>query len=251
MANLIEIFSSIQGEGPLVGSRQIFVRLNGCNLGCDYCDTPATGDELAGWTLETEPGSGVFERFPNPARLPDVLAAIRRLELFPGLHHSAALTGGEPLAEPEFVQSLAGALVEAGMRVYLETNGTLVEPLNRVLPLIEIVAMDIKLPTACGSEHWEAHRQFLKAAKESPSRPLVFAKSVVTASVPHEEIEQAAKLIAETAPGIPWILQPVTKHGDGPAPPDAAHLLAMHTAAARIYPNTRVIGQCHLTMGVL
>ena len=38
-APIVEIFSSIQGEGLLVGRRQIFVRFAGCNLDCNYCDT--------------------------------------------------------------------------------------------------------------------------------------------------------------------------------------------------------------------
>ena len=42
---LKELFASIQGEGPLVGYKQIFIRLCGCNLKCKYCDTDF--DELA------------------------------------------------------------------------------------------------------------------------------------------------------------------------------------------------------------
>ena len=37
--NIIEIFSSIQGEGKYVGYRQVFIRFSGCNLHCTYCDT--------------------------------------------------------------------------------------------------------------------------------------------------------------------------------------------------------------------
>ena len=38
-AKINEIFSSIQGEGPIVGYKQLFIRFCGCNLHCDYCDT--------------------------------------------------------------------------------------------------------------------------------------------------------------------------------------------------------------------
>src|ERR1041385_8655413 len=41
-AHLVEIFASVQGEGPWVGERQLFVRFLGCNLDCVYCDAPET-----------------------------------------------------------------------------------------------------------------------------------------------------------------------------------------------------------------
>ena len=47
-APIIEVFSSIQGEGLLIGRRQIFVRFAGCNLNCNYCDTPESRKSTAG-----------------------------------------------------------------------------------------------------------------------------------------------------------------------------------------------------------
>ena len=41
-ARIMEVFSSLQGEGVRLGERQIFVRFGGCNLQCDYCDEPDT-----------------------------------------------------------------------------------------------------------------------------------------------------------------------------------------------------------------
>ena len=153
--------------------------------------------------------------------------------------------------QPESVASLAGALVEAGMRVYLETNGTLVDALKSVLALVDVVAMDIKLPSNDCGDLWETHREFLRTCIEGPNRPLVFTKSVVTAITPLAEIEQAAKLMAEIAPNAPFVIQPVAQRGEGPAPPDAAALLAMHTAAACIHANTRLIPQCHPALGLV
>ncbi|HEX7459911.1 MAG TPA: hypothetical protein VF279_04720, partial [Acidimicrobiales bacterium] len=62
-----EIFSAIQGEAALVGERQVFVRLAGCNIRCTYCDQPEALERTAGpcrieatagrrdWTTEASP----------------------------------------------------------------------------------------------------------------------------------------------------------------------------------------------------
>ena len=47
-SRLLEVFSSLQGEGTHLGERQIFVRFGGCNLCCDYCDEPGSIPMSAG-----------------------------------------------------------------------------------------------------------------------------------------------------------------------------------------------------------
>ena len=52
MVKVKEIFTSIQGEGPFVGYKQLFIRLCGCNLNCKYCDTDFSSENAKNYTLE-------------------------------------------------------------------------------------------------------------------------------------------------------------------------------------------------------
>jgi organic radical activating enzyme len=148
-APILEIFSSMQGEGLLLGERQIFLRLCGCNLDCAYCDTPAARSESPACRIERSPGSQDFEDRANPLSVADITEAVRGLvKPQPGLHHSVALTGGEPLLHTDALLELLPALGDLGLKAYLETNGTLADDLVRVLPHLDVVCADIKLPSS-------------------------------------------------------------------------------------------------------
>jgi organic radical activating enzyme len=106
--------------------------------------------------------------------------------------------------------------------------------------------MDMKLPSISGQGAlWGQHRDFLKIAKQKET----FVKVVVDARTPLDEVLQAATLVAETAPGVDFILQPCT----GPSGIDIStqKLLETQQAVASVYPRTRVIPQTHNFLGVL
>ena len=145
-----EIFSAIQGEAALVGERQVFVRLSGCNIRCAYCDQPEA--------LEKRPGPCRIERTPGrrdwmPAVSPlPVEAVVTAVDELCGLlpHHSISLTGGEPLLQGSRVERLVERFASHGWPVMLETNGTLLPPLRRIGPDLAYVSMDLKLPSVDG-----------------------------------------------------------------------------------------------------
>ena len=58
-SNLIEVFSSIQGEGKYVGCRQLFVRFSGCNLNCQYCDTTFSHNNFEKCKIEKVAGQRI------------------------------------------------------------------------------------------------------------------------------------------------------------------------------------------------
>jgi 7-carboxy-7-deazaguanine synthase len=254
LAPLHEIFSSVQGEGLLLGERQVFVRFTGCNLDCAYCDTLAARGELAACRIERMAGAQEFEERANPLTPRQVVDAVHRLTRpQPGLHHSAALTGGEPLLHTDFLLTLLPMLGDLGLRAYLETNGTMAAELARVLPYLDVVCLDLKLPSATKQPPiWGLHEGFLLtlAAQEDPNR-LDFVKIVVTGDWEEDEIEIAARLVAAINPELPVVLQPVTPNAVGvPAlPPQRA--LELQALAKQRLPHVRIIPQMHRVGGFL
>lgn len=96
------IFNTIQGEGPFAGERAIFIRLAGCNLQCPLCDTEYTQGAM-------------------PMSIPVLVSTVKELT-YP-VPELVVITGGEPMRQP--IGPLVSALLFAGFRVQLETNGTL------------------------------------------------------------------------------------------------------------------------------
>ncbi len=129
-----EVFSSIQGEGTLIGRRQIFVRFSGCNLDCNYCDTAKSRDNQFGNLISTDELYNQVDKIITPD------------------FHSISFTGGEPLLNADFIKNF---LEEHEFKSLLETNGSLPKELQKISELIDYVSLDIKLPEHEASKNWD------------------------------------------------------------------------------------------------
>jgi 7-carboxy-7-deazaguanine synthase len=245
--HLLELFSSYQGEGPLAGLRQIFVRLSGCHLRCVYCDTPESWERSATWRLETAPGSRGFEGRTNPVAAADVLRIAGEWHSRVP-HHSVAFTGGEPLLQPEFVKALAVGAHDLGLKTYLDTSGTLAPHLETVADAIDIFALDLKLPSCPGVRlDWEDARRCLETVRGREA----FVKIVVLEDSDPDEVARAARLIREVDPAIRLVLQPVTPVNESTIEPSGRTVSTMREACRREGVEPMVIPQLHKLAGWL
>lgn len=238
--NIEEIFDSVQGEGPMVGCRQVFIRLGGCNLACVYCDTPQARRPAATCRIEEEPGTSRYEYLPNTLSVEDVIRVTGNLWL-PG-HHSVAITGGEPMVQADFLRGLLPALKEAGHRVYLETNSTFPDELPGLLEYIDFVAADVKLPSCSGEpDRFESNREFLEKCAGGLE---LYVKIVITESVDGEEFIEAVRMVAGAIESPLIVMQPVTSmRGEGQV--SSSLLLGLQQRALEIVSGVRIIPRVH------
>jgi len=220
-AKISEVFFSIQGEGIYVGYPQVFVRFWECNIkNCRFCDT--RNENYREYKVEdlVKEVSGLGKKY-----------------------HSISITGGEPLVEVDFLKKFLESFKDE-QKIYLETNGTLPEALEKVINYVDIIAMDIKLPSSTGlKSFWDEHRKFLLIGWERQ----IFVKIVVTKQSTLKDFQRALELILSVDPMIPLVIQPATGEMDKGL---IDKVLSFQDEAFKSLLHVRVIPQLHSCMQI-
>jgi 7-carboxy-7-deazaguanine synthase len=191
-----EIFATLQGEGPYVGWPSVFLRLGGCNLACDFCDTE-------------------FESFTR-RRLDDVISDIRMLaknETGARIRQLIVITGGEPLRQNLF--PLCEALLKEGFKLQIETNGTLFQSLPEA---VEIICS----PKMSGGKYHPLHPDLLAR--------LTALKFIVRASLGDYHVPEE---VGQALHHIPVYVQPMDEYDASRNEANRAH--ALHLAQTHGY----------------
>jgi 7-carboxy-7-deazaguanine synthase len=247
-ARLMEVFSAIQGEGFHVGTRQLFIRFALCDLRCHFCDSVHTWNAPATCRIERSPGLRDFEFHSNPVCLTTLMAWVERQNL-PFLHDSISLTGGEPLLHAAFLQEFLPQVRSlTQLPIYLESGGHRPEQLAMILPYLDSVGMDLKLPSVSGETYWPEHTNFLQLCFDAQVE--VFVKIIISEQTDPAELQRSAQLVAGVSPDIPIFLQPVTPLG-GVLAPTPQQVLLWQAMIKGFVPQVRVVPQTHKMLNQL
>jgi organic radical activating enzyme len=236
-ANISEVFCSVQGEGPYVGSRQAFVRFTGCNLKCSYCDTSVGNSKSC--RFEELPGSGAFKQMENPL----CTEAIERMVASYKKIHSVSLTGGEPLMHADLISRL-----NIASPLYLESNMTLPHMARKIRDKLSYVAGDVKLLPLSSvddmDQHFEQTIECFRTLKTTRDRDC-FCKVVVTKDTDHDDVEGIIGAISGYISCL--VLQPVSQKE---LLPDQGRLIGLQERLLD-HIDTKIIPQTHRMWGCL
>ena len=218
------IYRATEGEGVFVGTPQIFVRYQGCNIGCINCDSKDTWDFTSS-----------FERTWE-----ELLEEINQIHKdFPVMRMS--ITGGDPL-HPKFVtgvRRLAHHFSEKGWFVNIEASGQRIVP--EIFEQVQYISFDYKTPT---TQVKGRPALISEMAKKYSGKFQV--KAVVEGESDFQDVltarEQVLQLLDSPTLNFPWVLTPVFSPGESFNPEQIMKIMDANDRAGAPF---RVIGQQH------
>ena len=231
---LYEVFTSIEGEGLLFGTKTLFVRLAGCPFKCFYCDTTGAIPMNSGQEYTLEEARKMIENSLEKNT------------------YKVNFTGGDPLAQSEAVAEMAKFIQLKKIPTYLESSCYDWAKFVQVLPYIDFIKIEFKTPDSefVDSKHYskllENELECLKLAVES--RKVTYIKVVVSAKTklgPFEKLLKSIFDIVSKSSLAGFIIQP----SYGIAEPSLEQLLSFYDEVHAYYNEVRIVPQLHKFIG--
>ena len=231
---LFEIFTSVEGEGILYGTKTLFVRLAGCPFTCFYCDTKESLPLNSGTEYTIDEANKLID-----SNLHDQTYKVN-------------FTGGDPLIQHQAVAQLAKHIQNKKIPTYLESSCFDIDRFNHVLPFIDIVKIEFKTKDSdfVDSEHYEKLIGHTMKCLESSvtSKKTAYVKIVVSSKT---QLNEFRKLVDEIFKIVSkkdihgFVIQPTY----GISEPSLDLLLNLYDVVFPHYIDVKVVPQLHKFIG--
>ena len=231
---LFEIFTSVEGEGILYGTKTLFVRLAGCPFTCFYCDTKES--------LPLDSG----EEYSIDKAIELIDSNLQNQT------YKVNFTGGDPLIQHQAVAQLAKHIQTKKIPTYLESSCFDIDRFNHVLPFIDIVKIEFKTKDSdfVDSKHYEKLIGHTMKCLESSvkSNKTTYVKIVVSSKTQLSEFKELVNDIfniisKENING--FVIQPTY----GISEPSLDLLLDLYDIVFPYYIDVKVVPQLHKFIG--
>ncbi len=231
---LFEIFTSVEGEGILYGTKTLFVRLAGCPFTCFYCDTKESLPLDSGTEYSIEEANQLIDsNLKNQT-------------------YKVNFTGGDPLIQHEAVAELAKHIQKKKIPTYLESSCFDIDRFNHVLPFIDIVKIEFKTKDSdfVDSKHYERLIEHTMKCLESSvkAKKTTYIKIVVSSKTKLNEFDELIKKIFKIISKDDidgFIIQPTY----GVSEPSLELLLDLYDLVYPSYNEVKVVPQLHKFIG--
>ena len=231
---LFEIFTSVEGEGILYGTKTLFVRLAGCPFTCFYCDTKESLPLDSGTEYTIEAANQLIDsNLQNQT-------------------YKVNFTGGDPLIQHQAVAELAKHIQNKKIPTYLESSCFDIDRFNHVLPFIDIVKIEFKTKDSdfVDSEHYEKLIGHTMKCLESSvtSKKTTYVKIVVSSKTQLNEFKKLVDDIFNTISKEDihgFVIQPTY----GISEPTLDLLLNLYDIVFPHYIDVKVVPQLHKFIG--
>ena len=231
---IYEIFTSVEGEGILYGTKTLFVRLAGCPFKCFYCDTKGALPINSGYEYTLDKAKELIEKnLKNNT-------------------YKVNFTGGDPLLQSEAVGELAKFIQLKKIPTYLESSCYDSDKFSQVLPYIDYIKIEFKTPESefVDPKHYskllENELECLRLAVNS--KKTTYIKVVINSKTQLEPFQNLLEKIFTSISKSKiagFIIQPTY----GIAEPSLKQLLSFYDAVYPYYNEARIIPQLHKFIG--